>query len=460
MQTYRLWLEPDPDIPAFSVLHHELVDVEIKDIIEGGIHPHGEKEADRSLADMFAQLLNQDEMKFKSLAESDYCGDVDASIRQSHYSQVDKFDDLLMRNRKQIRFVENLTYQQLLDLAKEQLRLRWCHALAKQLAQRIYYGFNELRSFIKSKDKKVKLRSYDDLDSHDLGEVLRLGDFETEDRILISEGLPVTNFRKAEFLRRVTDQSGRLQLVDCIDSFQLRPTNQYSGYNRTMLTYNGRRSGASILLFPSMSSDLAIREKARRLAEIWRLDKGRYCFTTDITRLTQMHESAEFKIGFPSLDYQHHREPPVSTAGIKRIDTERFCIGKYLTARHSGDALKAVLRDHGVSMTGNKDRLLRKLADLALALYRKHEPELKSFFQGQRFIRIQSSWGHNGREFPLLYDHDLRNMLLTMFVIRHLRGNVILDAGYENDTFDLNALAHSLLTESVNLSGSFIRVAN
>jgi len=49
-------------------------------------------------------------------------------------------------------------------------------------------------------------------------------------------------------------------------------------------------------------------------------------------------------------------------------------------------------------------------------------------------------------------------MLLTMYAVKHLRGNVILDAGHENNTFDLPALARSLITGEVEVKGVFGRV--
>jgi hypothetical protein len=71
---------------------------------------------------------------------------------------------------------------------------------------------------------------------------------------------------------------------------------------------------------------------------------------------------------------------------------------------------------------------------------------------------MQNGYGQNARQFTLLHDLDLRNLLLTMFAIRHLRGNVILDTSYENDTFDLQSFALSLVKEEVQLSGCFLMV--
>ena len=53
-------------------------------------------------------------------------------------------------------------------------------------------------------------------------------------------------------------------------------------------------------------------------------------------------------------------------------------------------------------------------------------------------------------------DLDLRNLLLTMYALKHLRGNVILEASHENNTFDLLSLARALLKRELTLTGSFL----
>ena len=42
MQTFKLWLENDPDIPEFKTLNYKTVEVDIKDVLENGIHPWGD----------------------------------------------------------------------------------------------------------------------------------------------------------------------------------------------------------------------------------------------------------------------------------------------------------------------------------------------------------------------------------------------------------------------------------
>ena len=50
------------------------------------------------------------------------------------------------------------------------------------------------------------------------------------------------------------------------------------------------------------------------------------------------------------------------------------------------------------------------------------------------------------------------NMVLSIYIIKHLRGNAILEASHNNDTFDLLSLARSLVKREVCLTGLFLRV--
>jgi hypothetical protein len=101
---------------------------------------------------------------------------------------------------------------------------------------------------------------------------------------------------------------------------------------------------------------------------------------------------------------------------------------------------------------------MEKLAQLAARIYEKHVPQLDEYFRANRFIRVQCSPPGDPRAFPLLEGLDLRNMILTMYMVKHLRGNTILEAGHNNDTFDLLSLARSLIKKEVSVDGSFMRV--
>ena len=200
------------------------------------------------------------------------------------------------------------------------------------------------------------------------------------------------------------------------------------------------------------------RETARHVAERWRIEQGRCCFSTNMTHLAEMIEEQDHNILFPSLDYVKPREPGTSSVELRRSEVQRFSIGKYLTCRDAIEPIKEVLRSHSVSMTGRKEQLLEKLAKLSATVFEENETNLDAYFSRNRFLRVQKGSGIQNIPFPLLEDLDLRNMILTMYTIRHLRGNTILEASHVNDTFDLLSLARALIEKEVSSSGVFLRV--
>jgi hypothetical protein len=110
-------------------------------------------------------------------------------------------------------------------------------------------------------------------------------------------------------------------------------------------------------------------------------------------------------------------------------------------------------------MTGNKDDLVGKLAKLAAEQYGQALPKLNRFFVKRQFIRIAASPSATV-ELPVLADvRYLRNLLLTMFALRHLRGNAVLDVSHENATYTVEELASALLTARVALTGAFLAVS-
>jgi hypothetical protein len=46
-----------------------------------------------------------------------------------------------------------------------------------------------------------------------------------------------------------------------------------------------------------------------------------------------------------------------------------------------------------------------------------------------------------------------------MYVLKHLRGNAILEADHENDTYDLEDLALALVNGRTSLTGAFLPVS-
>jgi hypothetical protein len=441
-------------------LQWKLADVPIADVLLHGIHPWMGPNHHPSLPTAFSQWVNAETAKLAELASMGHCYDI---LTESHcfWKEPCQFQRTLKSIQECVYFVDDLTYLELLDIAKQRLRDRWSHTVARTLAGNAYGNFQALRRFLKAKDPSIKLSSYEEVDSYNLGAVLCLDDFNHHDRMLIAEGIPTQNFRKASVLASFTDEHGRLRLVPEIRQVSLSvvaksPDPQISG---TQVQWHATCSGKSLTFRPDLGNSLGKRQAAAEFARRWRIDSGALVFQTTLDRLAEIIERGEGSPSFPSLNYASKGYTPVALVEVKASRVQAFYIGGFLTSRCNGDILRDVLREYGVSMTGNKDDLVGKLAKLAAEQYGQALPKLNRFFVKRQFIRIAASPSATV-ELPVLADvRYLRNLLLTMFALRHLRGNAVLDVRHENATYTVEELATALLTGKVALTGAFLAVS-
>jgi hypothetical protein len=459
LQTFTFWLEPDPEIPRFKRLQWKLGDVPVADVLLRGVHPWMGPNHHATLPAALAQRVNAETAKIADLMSMGHCYDI-----QTDYGHVWKepcqFQRTLKSIQEDVYFVDDLTYMELLDIAKQRLRDRWSHTVARTLANAAHPGFQELRRFLKAKDRSIKLSSYDDIDSYNLAPVLSLEDFDHHDKLLIAEGIPTLNFRRASALAGFTDEWGRLRLVPQIRhiSLSMVAPSQDPQICGTRVQWHASCTGRSLTFRPDLGNSLAKRVAATDIARRWRIDHGALVFQTTLDNLAEMIESGEGCPSFPSLIYASRGHAPTATVEVQPSRVQAFSIGGYPTSRCSGDILREVLREYGVSMTGNKDDLVDKLAKLAAEQYAQAVPKLNGFFNDHQLVRISASPSATV-ELPVLAEvRYLRNLVLTMFALRHMRGNAILEAGHENTTYNLEELARALLRGNVTLTGAFLRV--
>ena len=211
---------------------------------------------------------------------------------------------------------------------------------------------------------------------------------------------------------------------------------------------------------PDIGDTIAKRKVAQKFASKWRTDDGRLRFMTNTERLIEMVEGKVVEPTFPSLNYNSEQHPPEAYAVVDASHVKAFHIGRYPKERGStSEQLKDILHQYEVSMSGNKEQLVQKLASLAAKKYQERLPEMDRFFSRHRFIRMRSAPSGTA-ELPLLNNLvHLRNLVLTMYAIKHLRGNAILEASHQNDTYTDEELALALITGKVGLQGAFLRVA-
>jgi len=273
-------------------------------------------------------------------------------------------EHLLTKVGEQMAFVEEgFAYPQLLSLARDRLSQRWAHSTVRGLLQAMPLDFAPLRRFIKSRASQVKLRGYADLDRYDLSRELALDDFQGQDDLLIRQALPGLNVRLTSFLREVTDQRGRLRLIPEITDFQLRVMQATSKRPFETLTYNCHRQGERVRLIPHLGAGRpGARELARQMASHWTQGRRHYCFIVGLEDLSKMLSNQGARIDFSSLSYTSPQGPPVAEARVPDLGLIHYQVGAPITREDTAETMWEMLRAYGVSMSGNKGRLVEKLA--------------------------------------------------------------------------------------------------
>lgn len=467
MKAYQISLSADKEIPRFKVFSAKEVEVDLRTIITYGVHPasltiNPHSRDTSNLADRIIKELNEESMMISELRQLGYCTDISVPKHSYYYNETPlriTFSNIA----DCVYFVDDLHYVELLQIAKEQLQKKWCNDLAKKLLMATGGAFNDIRQFLKSKDKKLKLSSYGDLDNYDLGQILSLEDFAHFEKTLISHGLPRTNFRSSRFAEMITksDNKSLLSFVPSINHFQIQwcesSSGAYSQYPN--IVYNCQVNAEQIRFVPNLDIRPETREQAKQIAQTWgKAFSGRYCFTVCISDVEKMLDEEVCQIQFPKLNYIGETVPDESTAQLVEKHIERNFIGKHIAANLPNDAFKEILRVHNIPMTGRKEDLLEKLYDLLANLYEEKEPLYARYFAKNRFIRIKTSTATYSKHFDVDEESLVNNTLLTMYVLKHLRGNTILEASHENNTFELRDLAKSLLNNEVTVNGHFLKV--
>jgi len=270
METFRLWLEKDKQVPQFRRLAFETVNVPIADVLLRGIHPWQSDKASASLRERFLEIVNAEDMKPSELAQFGYCtAVVDSRTSNMYLKDTTTFEDTLRQVRQCVCFVDGLSYTGVVAVARERLQRRWSHRVVRALLKRLYPRFDGLREFLKAKDKSLKLAGYADIDDYDLAEILSLADFPDEDDALVQQALPIVNFRAARFLERVTDDGGLLKLTDDIRHFHVTVWNGRPNDANSSIGYKCQRDGDLIRLRPELGDKPGKRTLAKAIASRW-----------------------------------------------------------------------------------------------------------------------------------------------------------------------------------------------
>ena len=456
MNTLQLRLAPDETLPRFGRLQWDVIHAPFRDVLEQGVHPWTGNNLHHDLSDAICARLNRAEYKPAGLLSHRMVADMAISPVNTMSSKT-RLEFLLDRIRKEVYFCEaGLDFPALAEIARALLRERWNRSMALRLAERLNPSFQELRRFLKARDGRVKLKCQTDLDQYNWGYVLSLEDFANHERLLVDEAFGPVNFRTPAFLDSVTDEYRRLRLLPSVDHVTLSQPNPIA--HQVPVLWQAERQGGHWRLRPNVGASREARAAAKTFAARWRRDSGQLCFTARTQDLIEMVESEAAQASFPNLRYTREVNRPKVLGEVGRGYVPLYTLGGIPTFKSSAEQLKAILRDHGVPATGVKQSLVEKLAALASAEYARHEALLDGFFTENRFVRVINE-GQVGEPLPVLdRENRLKGLLLRVYALRHLRGNVVIDPAYLNDSCTARDLALALINERIALKGGLMRV--
>ncbi len=456
MKTIQLRLEPDQTMPMFSRLHWDIIDVTFRDVLETGVHPWVGNNLHADLPDALCAKLNQAEYKPAGLLSHHMLVDLTVNPVNTMGSQT-RMELFLARVQKDVLFCDaGLDFPALAEIARATLAERWSRSLALRLAERLNPSFQELRRFLKRKDPKVKLKSQLELDQYNWGHILSLEDFANHERLLIDEAFGPVNFRTRAFLGAVTDEQLRLRLKPRIDYLSLT---QPSGTpHRVPLLWHVERQGSHWRLRPNVGASNEARSAAKEFAERWRRDAGQLCFTARTEDLIELLESEAAQPSFPNLRYTRTPHPLKVQGEIGRDRVPVYTLGGIPTFKSNAEHLKAILREHSASTSGVKKVLAERIAKVAANEFAQHKERFDRFFTENRFVRVANE-AQFGKQLPVLdRENSLKGLLLRVYALRHLRGDVVIDPSYLNDSCTVKDLALALINERVTLKGGFMQV--
>jgi hypothetical protein len=117
---------------------------------------------------------------------------------------------------------------------------------------------------------------------------------------------------------------------------------------------------------------------------------------------------------------------------------------------------------------------MREPDGVCVELYEKHEEKLRKLFK-DRYVRLSYNATDPGQCFAAkleprsfkgtdaggdrIIDTPLSGTVISMFVMKHLRADRILDPAYENTAYSEDDLARALLNRQVTLQGTFVRAS-
>ena len=355
---------------------------------------------------------------------------------------------------RNVYFADDVSYEQIVQQAKKFLCTHWSRDHAWNLMVGSHSGFAELRVFLKQKHPKLKIGSYEDMKGLDLAELISVDDFLAEEQSIVQEGLMYHNFRHPGILAGLTDSQHRLRFLNRIEWFEL-VVNPSSAHGNGHVKYACGLRGNEVNFEPELSHAVEQRKFARKFARKYRATGGDYCFAMPIGQVQEILDREQVSLRFPNVRYLQRINSLQTSARLRKEQIPKF--GVSWRKMETLDQFRDALRAHGWKISGKKSVLIKRTAQLAADRYAEIAPMLCEWFSDQRFVRVPKDQTF-AEAFPLLEDESLKNLLLSMFLLRHLRGNTVVDVDHENKSVQTEDMAEALLNGKAKLSGCFLKV--
>lgn len=456
IQGIKLWLEPDHLIPAFLRLRAQTVIVPIADVLLKGIHPESAIGLGGDwcqAGELLAQTLNRERFRFDPLSVHRLNADITPLKDGFHHDRRTGLQREIESVCGSVYFAEDADYSLILEQAIKRLRDHWRNDVAWNLLRSNGGRFSEMRTFLKKKHPDLAIRSYDDMNALFLSELLSVDDFLDQEKSLISEALACQNFRRASAISEITDDQGRLRFTNRIEWFELL-FNPGRLPSTGLVKYACEVRGETVHFTPELGFETVQRRFAKQFAQKNRTAGGDYCFAMPVSELQGLLDRDEVSVKFSNVRYLQRLKCLHTTARLRQEKIPRFGISwrKMGTLEQFRDALRV----HGAKISGTKSQLIKRTARLAAERYEAVASELSGWFAENAFVRIPKDTSFP-EPFPLLTDDPLKDLLLSMFLMRHLRGNTVVDVNHENQSVKPEDMAEALLNGKAKLSGCFIK---
>ena len=453
----KVWLEPDLRMPVFLCLRCQSVEVPIRDVLLEGIHPEsalGMSGDWCQAAEMLTQTLNQERYRFAPLSVHRLNFDVAPSKDGFHHDRRTGLERTLEAVSNSVYFTDQADYSLILNTSIERLRNHWNEDSAWNLLRSGGGRFSEMRTFLKEKHPDLKVSSYEELNGLRMSSLVSVEDFLPQERSVVGEALACQNFRHTAVLDELTDSQHRMRFLKRIEWFGLV-------FNPGRLPGNGHVKyacelrGEQVHFTPELKHETPQRLFAKAIAQKYRTAGGDYCFSMPVDRVQEILDQEAVSLQFNNVRYLQRPAGLAVTGRLRKEQIPKFGISwrKLETLEQFRDAL----RTHGEKISGTKEQLLKRTAGLVAARYAAVAPELSEWFADNPFVRVPQEQNF-AEPFPLLEDDPLKNLLLSLFLMRHLRGNIVVDVNHENQSVQPEDMAEALLCGKVKLSGCFLRV--